>query len=289
MIDSKDNCLDGVIELWFDFYYYGNITRDGSIMISIVVMIFVSWCIYFTQIKIEATDDSVLKSVSSVTLATSIFWNAEYCFEYLKLSFSRNEYNWLAIASVSHFVLIVYEAFLFAVWTQKFRTGLYRMKENLWIISITIVVSMFALCNSMLYNPIIVSVFWAGLWLPQIIHNIATGCTLKVDRIVCFLTTVQLAFPMYIMICSSNLFDLEPNTYWAKWIIVFVTIQIFVMYLQNRWDARLFVPRTVWATFTKLYLYVGSCVSFDQNIEWVIWLNTIDIRSIFDNSSDIYV
>ena len=139
----------------------------------------------------------------------------------------------------------------------------------------------------MLYNPITVAVLWAGFWLPQIIHNIATGCSMKVDRIVCFLTTVQLMFPMYIMICPSNLFDLEPNTYWAKCIIVFVILQIFVMYLQNRWGARLFVPKTVWAIITKLYLYVGSYAIYD-NIEWAIWLDVIDISSIVYSSSDIY-
>ncbi|CAO3677518.1 unnamed protein product [Rhizopus stolonifer] len=84
--------------------------------------------------------------------------------------------------------------------------------------------------------------FLYSFWVPQIIRNIWRGCRKPLShRYILVMSVTRLSVPLYFYGCPTNLIGHE-TTPWVWAIAAYVGLQVIVMFLQDAFGPRLFVP-----------------------------------------------
>ncbi|KAI9244801.1 hypothetical protein BY458DRAFT_447597 [Sporodiniella umbellata] len=84
--------------------------------------------------------------------------------------------------------------------------------------------------------------FLYSFWIPQIVRNVWRGCRRPLShRYILVMSITRLSIPLYFYGCPANLIGHE-TTPWVWGIVAYVALQVAIMFLQDTFGPRLFVP-----------------------------------------------
>ncbi|KAG1143058.1 hypothetical protein G6F37_011401 [Rhizopus arrhizus] len=84
--------------------------------------------------------------------------------------------------------------------------------------------------------------FLYSFWIPQIIRNVWRGCRRPLShRYILTMSITRLSVPLYFYGCPNNLIGHE-TTPWVWAVVAYVVLQIIILFLQDAFGPRLFVP-----------------------------------------------
>ena len=135
---------------------------------------------------------------SMITIFMNILLNAVYWLEYLKLSISRIEYRVLILCWIIHLYLFLHELVFVLAFLEKFKVNILHTWEKFKFLILLFLATIIIVSNSMLYNESFLILFWASLWIPQILHNIAYGWATQINNLLFSLPIAQLLNLFYI-------------------------------------------------------------------------------------------
>ncbi|EPB85544.1 hypothetical protein HMPREF1544_07633 [Mucor circinelloides 1006PhL] len=81
-----------------------------------------------------------------------------------------------------------------------------------------------------------------SFWVPQIVRNVFRGCRHPLShRYILVMSTTRLGIPLYFYGCPNNLIG-HQSTPWVYALVAYVAIQVVVLFLQDAFGPRFFVP-----------------------------------------------
>ncbi|KAG0173222.1 hypothetical protein DFQ30_008491 [Apophysomyces sp. BC1015] len=81
-----------------------------------------------------------------------------------------------------------------------------------------------------------------SFWVPQIIRSVLRGCRRPLSpRYVVAMSITRLIIPLYFCACPHNVLSREP-TRWIWVLVAYVAFQVMILFLQDIWGPRFFVP-----------------------------------------------
>ncbi|KAI8645850.1 hypothetical protein BD408DRAFT_43760 [Parasitella parasitica] len=81
-----------------------------------------------------------------------------------------------------------------------------------------------------------------SFWVPQIVRNVTRGCRHPLShRYILVMSTTRLSIPLYFYGCPKNLVGHE-STPWVYALVAYVALQVIVLFLQDSFGPRFFVP-----------------------------------------------
>ncbi|KAF8909348.1 hypothetical protein CPB84DRAFT_1673542 [Gymnopilus junonius] len=124
-------------------------------------------------------------------------------------------------------------------------------QAKLWLSMVIFLTFIVRVILSPLLSMLFVVITYSSIWLPQIVRSVRRGRTSGLSKgYIVGTTACRLYISLYFLACPKNVLEIEPRP-WIWALAVFVTLQAFLVILQDTFGPTFFLP----FTYTKPYDY----------------------------------
>eukprot|EP01132_Coremiostelium_polycephalum_P008044 gene8044-9892_t len=125
-------------------------------------------------------------------------------------------------------------------------------------------------------NLMILGLF--SFWIPQIYNNAKKSIRRPfLWKYVIGISITRLLIPLYFYGCPKNFVLFEPNYYFAFALVLWMSLQVFVLWLQNRLGPQFFIPKRLLPPKYNYYRLITNKESEEQGC--VICMNDVEANS----------
>ncbi|ETW04107.1 hypothetical protein, variant 1 [Aphanomyces invadans] len=242
------------VEENFNTFY----TKASGYAIMMALLCLAQIYLLLKQLQVSSTQAAAAK-VSLVTVGAQAVVDSYLCLLHLTTGIVA-QHIFTLFATVSFFQLIIFSIFemrfLLLIWKarrpQQFTEGWNVMRRELTTLYsrfyISLLVGLCVIYYGWPWMQVLV-VIASSFWVPQIVHNVHREVRNPLDNgYVVGMSMTRLFLPLYLYGCPNNfltampIFPLQYHPHLCVGLVVWMTAQVAVLFLQRYWGPRFFVP-----------------------------------------------